>query len=179
MRCRICCVPYHWYCLKDYCHGDDSQKSFVCSSCIGCAVCGRNGNVSDGVVVTWILCEVAKWTLDSAIKILCGYKLWPGKIKQLSTPATNSITYRFNLLESTQIQDSRWNVLHFLFKTNCKYIAVGDHLRPNKFFCNVYPLVTKWNWVFTRAVIAAIQCKICWVILSTLTHSYCSSLRLL
>ncbi|XP_065887325.1 histone-lysine N-methyltransferase 2B-like isoform X2 [Dysidea avara] len=45
MRCQICCVPYHWYCLKDYCHGDDSQKSFICSSCIGCAVCGRNGNV--------------------------------------------------------------------------------------------------------------------------------------
>jgi len=46
MRCRICCVPYHWYCLKDYCHGDDTQKTFVCSSCIGCEVCGQNGNVS-------------------------------------------------------------------------------------------------------------------------------------
>ena len=45
MYCQLCCVPYHWYCLKDYCR-DDDRKNFVCASCIYCAVCGGGDHVS-------------------------------------------------------------------------------------------------------------------------------------
>lgn len=94
MHCQVCCVPYHWYCLKDYCREDD-RKNFICAACIHCAVCGGRDHVSSPCVCRvndispiqlWLCCKCKKYYHSDCLP---GQEITPNRSNRLSWQCIN------------------------------------------------------------------------------------------